>query len=225
MPHFEISKAQYAGMIREIEDLIKKKHAQWHAMSGSGRFDLSAPETIDMHPLSDMPFWVHDDMMEGGGFFSSIGNAFKNVYKAMKSSGMVDKAKDALLKKGRELGADAVNAAAAKAEAAAASKGYDISHLTKQGVERAHDALHKAEGHADKLLSKAERRLDSTMGLKGDGLMQTGDGMVMSGDGMFMVGRGAGFKVQPLRTPGIPKGSMMVGEANHIPYRMPAGGY
>eukprot|EP01047_Picozoa_sp_COSAG01_P073702 COSAG01_NODE_12092_length_1802_cov_72.655901_5_plen_64_part_01 len=32
------------------------------------------------HPAMDMPFWVHDSQMEGSGFFSSIGKAFKNVY-------------------------------------------------------------------------------------------------------------------------------------------------
>ena len=52
--------------------------------------------------------------MKGGGFFSKIGDAFKHVYKAVKSSGIIDKGKDALLKKGRELGGEAISAAAKK---------------------------------------------------------------------------------------------------------------
>ena len=35
---------------------------------------------------------------KSGGFFSKIGDAFKHVYKAVKSSGIIDKGKDALLK-------------------------------------------------------------------------------------------------------------------------------
>jgi hypothetical protein len=79
--------------------------------------------------------------MEGGGFFSSIGKAFKNVYSALKKSGVIDKAKDAALKKGRELGGEAISAAAKRVESEAGKRGYDISGLTQKGVERAHSAL------------------------------------------------------------------------------------
>jgi hypothetical protein len=42
---------------------------------------------------------------------------------------------------------------------------------------------------------------------------------------MFQAGRGSTFVTQPMMTPGIPKGSMMVGQANHVPFHLPAGGY
>ena len=35
---------------------------------------------------------------KSGGFFSKIGDAFKHAYKAVKSGGIIDKGKDALLK-------------------------------------------------------------------------------------------------------------------------------
>jgi hypothetical protein len=54
--------------------------------------------------MSQVKFWVADGSMQGGGFFSSIGKAFKSVYKALKNTGVVDKAKQAALSKGRELG-------------------------------------------------------------------------------------------------------------------------
>ena len=219
MPHLKLSKAQYAELIRDIEDTLKKH------MVGSGRYDFGAPETLELHPVMDMPFWVHDSEMEGGGFFSSVGKAFKNVYSALKNSGVIDKAKDAALKKGRELGGQAINAAAKKVESEASKRGFDVSNLTRQGVERAHEALHDAEGHAEKLLNKAQSRIEERAGLKGDGLYQAGDGMVLSGNGMYQAGRGTSFVVQPMITPGIPKGSMMVGQANHVPSRLPAGGY
>jgi hypothetical protein len=163
--------------------------------------------------------------MEGGGFFSSIGKAFKNVYSALKKSGVIDKAKDAALKKGRELGGEAINRAAKRVESEAGKRGYDISGLTQKGVERAHSALHDAEGHAEKLLNRAQSKIESKAGLKGDGLYQAGNGMLLAGNGMFQAGRGSTFVTQPLMTPGIPKGSTMVGQANHVPFRMPAGGY
>jgi hypothetical protein len=219
MPHLKLSKSQYAELIRDIEDTLKTH------MSGSGLYDFGAPETMDLHPAMDMPFWVHDSQMEGSGFFSSIGKAFKNVYSALKKSGVIDKAKDAALKKGRELGGEAISAAAKRVESEAGKRGYDISGLTQKGVERAHSALHDAEGHAEKLLNRAQTKIESKAGLSGDGLYQTGNGMIMSGNGMFQAGRGSTFVTQPLMTPGIPKGSTMVGQANHLPFRMPAGGY
>ena len=63
----------------------------------------------------------------GGGFFSSIGNAFKKVYGALKKSGVIDKAKDAALKKGRELGGKAIDAAAKKVESEASKRGLEQS--------------------------------------------------------------------------------------------------
>jgi hypothetical protein len=163
-------------------------------------YDFGAPETLELHPAMDMPFWVHDSQMEGGGagFFSSIGKAFKNVYmySALKKSGVIDKAKDAALKKGRELGGEAINRsrAAKRAEPEAGKRGYDISGLTQKGVERAHSALHDAEGHAEKLLNKAQSKIEKKAGLSGDGLYQAGNGMLMTGNGMFQA------VTQPLMT-------------------------
>jgi hypothetical protein len=167
MPHLKLSKSQYAELIRDIEDTLKTH------MSGSGLYDFGAPETMDLHPAMDMPFWVHDSQMEG--------------------SGVIDKAKDAALKKGRELGGEAISAAAKRVESEAGKRGYDISGLTQKGVERAHSALHDAEGHAEKLLNRAQTKIESKAGLSGDGLYQTGNGMIMSGNGMFQAGRGSTF--------------------------------
>jgi hypothetical protein len=70
-----------------------------------------------------------------------------------------------------------------------------------------------AEGHAEKLLNRAQTKIEKKAGLSGDGLYQTGNGMIMTGNGMFQAGRGSTFVTQPLMTPGIPKGSTMVGQA------------
>lgn len=98
----KITKKQYAHLIREISDALKSN------ISGGGMYDFAAPEVYEHHPMSQVQFWVADDEMDGGGFFSSIGKAFKSVYSALKNSGVVDKAKDAALKKGRELGGQAI---------------------------------------------------------------------------------------------------------------------
>ena len=41
---------------------------------------MGTTETLELQPATDMLFWVHDSQMEGGGFFSSIGKAFKNAW-------------------------------------------------------------------------------------------------------------------------------------------------
>ena len=43
MPHLKLSKSQYAELIRDIEDTLKKH------MAGGGRYDFAAPETMEMH--------------------------------------------------------------------------------------------------------------------------------------------------------------------------------
>ena len=48
MPHLKLSKSQYAELIRDIEDTLKE-----HMMSGSGLYDFSAPETLELHPAMD----------------------------------------------------------------------------------------------------------------------------------------------------------------------------
>jgi hypothetical protein len=63
--------------------------------------------------------------MQGGGFFSSIGKAFKSVYKALKNTGVVDKAKQAALSKGRELGGQAIAAAAKRTTSGRGCGGID----------------------------------------------------------------------------------------------------
>jgi hypothetical protein len=96
-----ITKKQYAHLIREISDALKDN------IRGGGMYDFAAPEIYSEHPMSQVKFWVADGTMQGGGFFSSIGKAFKSVYKALKNTGVVDKAKQAALSKGRELGGQA----------------------------------------------------------------------------------------------------------------------
>ena len=56
----------------------------------------------------------------------------------MKSSGVIDKAKDAVLKKGRELGGQAIDAAAKKVESEVSKRGLDVSKLTAAAVGKAH---------------------------------------------------------------------------------------
>ena len=92
---------------------------------------------------------------------------------------MIDKAKDAALKKGRELGGEAINRATKRVESEAGKRGYDISSLTQKGVERAHSAPHDAEGHAEKLLNRAQSKIEKKAGLSGDGLYQAGNGMLL----------------------------------------------
>jgi hypothetical protein len=72
--------------------------------------------------------------------------------------------------------------------------------LTQKGVERAHSALHDAEGHAEKLLNRTQSKIEKKAGLSGDGLYQAGNGMLLAGNGMFQAGRGSTFVTQPLVT-------------------------
>ena len=171
MSGLKISKKQYAHLIRDIEKQIKSH------LSGGGANDFGAPDSLEFlarHPLSALPFFVEDEGLEGGGFFSSIGDAFKHVYKAVKKSGIIDKGKDMALKAGRELGGKAIETAAKKADELAQSKGFDASGITSQLAGRAHEALHDAEGEAAKLLDRGQSALEKKAGVSGSGVNLTG---------------------------------------------------
>jgi len=214
----ELSKSQYAHLVRQIESAIKDSFE----IKGGGRYDFSAPDTLEYHPLSNVSFFVEDDDMEGGGFFSSIGKAFKHVYGALKKSGVIDKAKDAALKKGRELGGQAINAAAQKVDEEAKKRGFDSSRITQAAVGKAQEALHSAEGHAEGLIERAEKKIQgSGMYLTG----QQGQGMLMSGTGLLM--SGSGFVSAPVRNVGMPPGARVVGQMEHLNSnnQVAAGGY
>jgi hypothetical protein len=71
-----------------------------------------------------------------------------------------------------------------------------------------------AEGHAEKLLNRAQTKIEKKAGLSGDGLYQTGNGMIMTGNGMFQAGRGSTFVTQPLMTTGHSQG-LHDGRAGH----------
>ena len=205
-----ITKKQYAHLIREISDALKSN------ISGGGMYDFAAPETYEFHPMSQVQFWVADDEMDGGGFFSSIGKAFKSVYSALKNSGVVDKAKDAALKKGRELGGQAIDAAARRVDEAAKRRGLNVSGLTSKAVASAHDALHNAEGHASRAMDSAQAKLENRIG----------NGMYMPhGGGMLQVGAGAGqelvlggtsFVKAPAHNVGVPKGAHLVPHGHYL---------
>ena len=225
MKDLKLSKTQYANLIREIEKSLKK------SLTGGGG-DFAAPDTVPY--INDIEFWVEDDSFSGGGFFSSIGKAFKNVYSSLKKSGIIDKAKDAALKKGRELGAQAIDSAAKVAEKKAAEKGFDISKVTKEAASRAHEYLHDAEGFAAKKIDEGQKAMEKKAGVSGSGIYRAGDvngsGLYQAGDvngsGMYQpgimrgsgLGSNSGFVRAPVFTPGIPKNAMRVSQTHHLLY-------
>ena len=154
----KLSREQYGHLIKDIESSLKK-----HVTGGS----FGAPDTVP--ELHDLQFWVSDPRFEGGGFFSSIGNAFKHVYKSLKSSGVIDKAKDAALKKGRELGGKAIDAAAKRVESEASKRGLDVSKLTAAAAGKAHEHLHEAEGFVSKKIDEGQSELEDKAGVSGSG--------------------------------------------------------
>ena len=223
----ELNKKQYAHLIRDIEKSIKDSFE----ITGGGLYDFSAPETLERHPLSKVEFWVADDEFEGGGFFSSIGNAFKHVYGALRKSGVIDKAKDAALKAGSDLGNKAINAAAQKVDAVAQSKGFDTSRITSAAVGKAQNALSQAQGHAADLMDQADNKLG------GNGMyMSQGRGMVMTGQGMYQAGHfqgagliqtGSGYVSAPVHNVGMPPNARIVAPLEHLNSynQVAAGGY
>ena len=222
-----MNKKQYAHLIRDIEKSIKDSFE----ITGGGLYDFSAPETLERHPLSKVEFWVADDDFEGGGFFSSIGNAFKHVYGALRKSGVIDKAKDAALKAGSDLGNKAINAAAQKVDAVAKSKGFDTSRITSAAVGKAQNALTQAQGHAADLMNQADNKLG------GNGMYQSqGRGMVMTGQGMYQAGHfqgagliqtGSGYVSAPVHNVGMPPNARIVAPLEHLNSynQVAAGGY
>ena len=86
MTGLKLSREQYAFVIRDIEKSLKK------SVTG-GSFE--PPDTIPY--IHDLTFWVDDDRFQGGGFLSSLGKTINSVWGALKKSGVIDKAKDAVL--------------------------------------------------------------------------------------------------------------------------------
>ena len=220
----KISKKEYGELVKQIAAKLRK-----HGMSGSGMYDFAAAETY-VEQLPDIPFYIHVDSMSGGGVKDSLKAVAKRVMQHFKDSGMADKVKDAAHKQMKEVGSKAIDKLADKVNSEAEKRGHDISHLTKRGQEAAQKALADSEG-LKKVMDTAHSQLEKKVGLSGNGmavagsnLAQTGDGMHVSGSGHYY-GSGSGFLMRPSMTPGIPQGSMHVSAANHIPSRMPAGGY
>jgi hypothetical protein len=205
-----ITKKQYAHLIREISDALKDN------IKGGGMYDFAAPEVYSEHPMSQVKFWVADGSMQGGGFFSSIGKAFKSVYKALKNTGVVDKAKQAALSKGRELGGQAIQAAAKRVDSEAAKRGFNVSGITSRAVAGAHDALHSAEGHAARAMDTAQQNVEKRMGAgmympHGSGMMQVG-----AGTGQQLVLGGTSWTKMPAHNVGMPKGAYPVSHGHYL---------
>ena len=224
MTDLRLSRAQYASLIKSIEESLRK-----HVSGGGG--DFTPPDMVPY--IHDMSFFVQDDRFEGGGFFSSIGKAFKKVYGALKSSGVIDKAKDAALKKGRELGGKAIDAAAKKVESEASKRGLDVSKITQAAASKAHEHLHEAEGHLAKRLDQGQSALEKRAGISGSGHSRMhgkghgkthfrgGDMFEMGGNGMYqMQGRGDAFAPQTfIRAPTsypVPRSAMQVSSTHHL---------
>jgi hypothetical protein len=229
MTGLKLSREQYAFLIRDIEKSLKS-----HVTGGA--FGFEPPDTMPY--LHDLTFFVEDDRFQGGGFFSSIGKAFKKVYGALKKSGVIDKAKDAALKKGRELGGKAIDAAAKKVESEAAKRGVDVSRFTEAAASKAHEHLHEAEGHLSKKLDEGQKKLERKAGVEGSGHGKHfrggdmyeagspgGSGMYQTrgpgGSGMYRAQPGGGSMygasyIHAPTTYGIPRGAMQVSATNHL---------
>jgi len=186
MSELKLSREQYGNLIKQIEKSLKKN------VTGGGG-DFAPPDAIPY--IHDMAFFVTDDRFEGGGFFSSIGSAFKKVYGALKKSGVIDKAKDAALKKGRELGGKAIEAAAKKVESEAGKRGLDVSKITQAAASKAHEHLHDAEGFVQKKMNEGQASLEKKAGVSGSGhgrMHGRGHGRMHGGD-MYEAGSGGGM--------------------------------
>ena len=214
----KLSREQYGHLIKDIESSLKK-----HVTGGS----FGAPDTVP--ELHDLQFWVSDPRFEGGGFFSSIGNAFKHVYKSLKSSGVIDKAKDAALKKGRELGGKAIAAVAKRVESEASKRGLDVSKLTAAAAGKAHEHLHEAEGFVSKKIDEGQSELEDKAGVSGSGHPRRGHGSVrggamyqsqgVSGSGMYETQGGSMYGQTYIRAPttyGVPAGMQEVSPTHHL---------
>lgn len=193
MTDLKISRAQYAQLIKSIEKALRS-----NISGGGGGF--APPDTIPY--IHDIGFFVQDDRFLEGGFFSTIGNAFKKVYSALKNSGFIDKAKDVALKKGREMGGKAIDAAAKKIDAEASKRGLDVSKITQAAASKAHEHLHEAEGFVQKKLDEGQRSLEKKAGVSGSGMYSMhGKGHGYHGSGLYEMG-GTGRTVKP-----APKGT------------------
>ena len=230
MHGLKLSRAQYAHLIRDIETSLKK------SVTG-GSFE--PPDTIPY--VHDLSFWVDDDRFQGGGFLTSLGKTINSVWGALKKTGVIDKAKSAALKKGRELGGKAIDAAAKKVEREAAKRGVDVSKFTEAAAAKAHEHLHEAEGHLAKKLDEGQAALEKKVGVSGSGHgrhhMRGGDmyeagspggsGMYRAskpgGSGMYRAQPGGGSMygasyIHAPTTYGIPRGAREVSATNHLLY-------
>ena len=204
-PVVRLTKSQYAHLVRDIESKLKKHLS----VKGGGGF--AAPETLDgiiHHPLSQVQFYVHGSGLEGGGFFSSIGDAAKHVWGLLKSSGAVDAAKKAGSDAIKTAGTQAINDAAnAAAKMAKDKTGVDISGATQALATQAHGALGDAVAAGNKAVDGI-----------GSGMRQAGAGMYQAGhfDGGGLYQSGAGIASSRYGTPGIPRNAHLVGHNSHL---------
>ena len=223
MTDLKLTRAQYASLIKSIEESLRK-----HVSGGGG--DFTPPDMVPY--IHDVSFFVQDDRFGGGGFISDMGKTFKKVYSALKHSGVIDKAKDVALKKGRELGAKAIDAAAKKVESEASKRGFDVSKIAQAAASKAHEHLHDAEGHLAKKLDQGQSALEKRAGISGSGYSMHGKGhgkhhfrggdmYEMGGTGMYqMQGRGDAFAPQTfIRAPTsypVPRSAMQVSSTHHL---------
>eukprot|EP01043_Picozoa_sp_COSAG02_P081694 COSAG02_NODE_20095_length_848_cov_59.395194_2_plen_142_part_00 len=140
-------------------------------------------------------------------------------------------AKDAALKKGREIGGKAIDAATKKVESEAGKRGVDISKFTEAAAAKAHEHLHEAEGHLSKKLDDAQKKLERKAGVSGSGHgrrhIRGGDMYEVGepqGSGMYRAhkpGGGAMYGASYIHAPtsyGIPRGAMEVSHTNHLQF-------
>jgi tRNA threonylcarbamoyladenosine modification (KEOPS) complex Cgi121 subunit len=70
-----------------------------------------------------------------------------------------------------------IQAAARRVDSEAAKRGLNVSGITSRAVAGAHDALHKAEGHAARAMDTAQQNVEKRMGAgmylpHGSGMLQ-----------------------------------------------------
>jgi hypothetical protein len=146
----KLTKAQYGDLVREIQKAIKK-----HAMKGGGMYDFAPAETY-VDQLPEIPFYVHVEGMAGGGK-TSLRDVARRVLKAQ----MVNKAGKATVSVGKK----AIDKLADEAE----KRGVP-EFVTNRVGDVAKKALEKSEGSIKGQLDKAATKMESKLGLDGDGI-------------------------------------------------------
>jgi hypothetical protein len=142
------------------------------------------------------------------------------------------------LKKGRELGGKAIDAAAKRVESEASKRGIDVSKFTEAAASKAHEHLHEAEGHVAKQLDAGQAALERKAGVGGSGhgeygrqkLHGSGHGRKhFRGGDMYEAGSGGGMYraetsggslgtsfIHAPTSYGIPDGAMLVSSTSHL---------